>query len=457
MNRRELLSHLTLGSAYLAAAMNVKAASSSGLSPDSASTSTQHKASNQSAPKSFVDPISGHTIIRLSEQDNTRALYFHDNAFTHDSRYVVMDAPDGIGLYDFTTQQYKTLASGKFEVIMVSRKKPICYARKILTENYTGKDNGNIFDHIEYVAIEIPSGKTKSLGIFPKGFITTVNADDTLMAGAFTSRFYELQPGPKLEHTDGGYNALDKNGKPLSFAAAKEVRMADRLAQNIPMEIFTINIETGERKVVTASNDWLNHVQFSPTDPHQLMYCHEGPWHMVDRIWTIRTDGSQKQSIHSRSMNMEIAGHEFFSYDGKTIYYDLQTPRGEKFWLSTYHLETKKRVWYHLERDEWSVHFQISPDGKVLAGDGGDHEMVAQARDGKYLYLFEPTLIEDLGVSAPNAEALVRPGKLHSKKLVDMGKHDYRVEPNVQFSPDQKYLVFRSNMHGAIHTYAVVL
>jgi oligogalacturonide lyase len=46
--------------------------------------------------------------------------------------------------------------------------------------------------------------------------------------------------------------------------------------------------------VIVASNDWLNHVQFSPTDPGLIMYCHEGPWHEVDRIWTIRTDGSNK-------------------------------------------------------------------------------------------------------------------------------------------------------------------
>jgi oligogalacturonide lyase len=39
------------------------------------------------------------------------------------------------------------------------------------------------------------------------------------------------------------------------------------------------------------ATDWLNHVQFSPTDPTLMMFCHEGPWHKVDRIWTIRTDG----------------------------------------------------------------------------------------------------------------------------------------------------------------------
>ena len=57
------------------------------------------------------------------------------------------------------------------------------------------------------------------------------------------------------------------------------------------------------------------------------MFCHEGPWHLVDRIWTIRTDGSDLRLMHKRTMDMEIAGHEFFSADGKTIWYDLQTPQ----------------------------------------------------------------------------------------------------------------------------------
>lgn len=407
-------------------------------------------------PTEWIDPISKKRIIRLSQDDNSKSLYFHDKAFTADSRYMVMDTPKGIGLYDFETHQYQLLIEGRYDAIMVSRTKPICYARKY-TGEFKGKDNSNLFPQIEYYAIEIPTGKAQFMGVFEKGFITSINADDTLMAGAYATRFYELQPGPKVAGTDGGYNAIGKDGKPLSFAAAKEVRMADRLAQNIPMEIFTIDIKTGKRQVVTQSNDWLNHVQFSPTDPKQLMYCHEGPWHMVDRIWTIDINGKNKTSVHKRQMNMEIAGHEFFSGDGKSIYYDLQTPRGEDFWLSKYDLATKKSIWYHLERNEWSVHYQISPNGLLLAGDGGDREMVAQAPDGKYIYIFEPEIIEDIGVSAPDADRLIRPGKLKSTKLVDMSKHDYRVEPNIQFSPDNKYLVFRSNMHGAIHTYAVVL
>ncbi len=104
------------------------------------------------------------------------------------------------------------------------------------------------------------------------------------------------------------------------------------------------------------------------------------------------------------------------------------------------------------------MHFKISPDGKMFAGDGGDEEMVAHAKDGKWLYLFTPQAIPDVaGISAPNADDLVHPGTLRAERLVDMKKHDYRLEPNIIFTPDGKWLIFRSNMHGDVHTYMVEL
>ena len=84
--------------------------------------------------------------------------------------------------------------------------------------------------------------------------------------------------------------------------------------------------------------------------------------------------------------------------------------------------------------------------------------MVAHAKDGKWLYHFTPRAIPDVaGISAPNAEHLVHPGTLIAEKLVDMRKHDYRLEPNLHFTPDLKHIIFRSNMHGEVHTYMVDL
>ena len=38
---------------------------------------------------------------------------------------------------------------------------------------------------------------------------------------------------------------------------------------------------------------------------------------------------------------------------------------------------------------------------------------------------------------------------------MDLSKHDYQLEPNVTFTPDGHWIVFRSNMHGPTHVYAV--
>jgi oligogalacturonide lyase len=52
---------------------------------------------------------------------------------------------------------------------------------------------------------------------------------------------------------------------------------------------------------------------------------------------------------------------------------------------------------------------------------------------------------------------LFRPkgGRLEAERLVNLAKHDYRLEPNVTFTPDGRWIVFRSNMHGPTHVYAV--
>jgi len=218
------------------------------------------------------------------------------------------------------------------------------------------------------------------------------------------------------------------------------------------MAMFTLNAKTGEVKIIHRATDWLNHLEFSPTDPNLLMFCHEGPWHKVDRIWTIHADGTHITKIHTRNMAMEIFGHEFWGHDGKTIWYDLQTPRGEDFWLAGYNVENGAKTWYHLQRDEWSIHFNVTADGKLFCGDGGDPGQVARARNGQWIYLFRPELFESRGVNEPG---FVQPGVFHAEKLTNMAKHNYRLEPNVSFTPDAKWVVFRSNMFGDTYAFAV--
>jgi oligogalacturonide lyase len=221
------------------------------------------------------------------------------------------------------------------------------------------------------------------------------------------------------------------------------------------MELVTLNLKTGEVNKFNESHAWLNHVQFSPTDTQQMLFCHEGTWQLMDRTWIIRTDGTDLVNVQPRFMNMQINGHEFFSPDGKEILYDLQTPRSHVFWVGCYNIATKMRTWYNLKQDEWSVHYNISPDQSLFCGDGGGPDSVAAPNNGQWMYLFQPHLIPPVTGGASDPSTLIQSGYFVAEKLVNLAKHDYALEPNGQFTPDGKWIVFRSNMFGPTHVYAV--
>ena len=92
--------------------------------------------------------------------------------------------------------------------------------------------------------------------------------------------------------------------------------------------------------------------------------------------------------MHKRTMDMEINGHEWWSWDGKTVWFDLQTPRSQEFWIAGVNMETGRKTRYHVQRDWWGVHFNSSRDDTLFASDGGDPSQVAYATDGMWINLF---------------------------------------------------------------------
>ncbi len=377
-------------------------------------------------PKTWIDPDTGHRIVRLTNEPGSASLYFNQNGYTPDGKEMVYTTPEGISVLDLKTYAARPVVKGQVRVIVAGRKTQNVYYIKGDTVCST----------------DVDSGATREIAKLPRrGTVATVNADETLLAGTY------------IEGDGQDYNPNRPPGpQGLEQPRNKGQMMEERLAAHLPMGMFTVNTRTGETRTILKSTDWLNHLEFSPTDPALLMYCHEGPWHKVDRIWTIRTDGSHITKIQPRTMAMEIFGHEFWSHDGKTIWYDLQTPRGEDFWLAGYNVDTGTRTWYHLQRNEWSIHFNVTQDGKMFCGDGGDEGQVAHAPGGKWIYLFRPELIPNRGIADPS---FIQPGVLRAERLVNMSKHNYRLEPNVSFTPDEKWVVFRSNMLGPTYVFAV--
>ena len=391
-------------------------------------------------PTDWIDPDTGHRVIRLSSEAGSQTLYFHDNAYSPEGDKYVFSSPSGIMLIDLTTlgkqpPKAELIVPGGTGAYMARRSRDVYFTRR-------GAPASGVF------AYNIDTKTTRAV---PHAVRTLINADETITVAAInaedpsgdTPRPAEREPRPQLERMFPG-KTLDQLSPEQQYAVTKEDGLARRAINPQGMAFTFTNLKTGEARTVGYAYAWLNHMQFNPADPTLLLYCHEGTWHEVDRIWTMRTDGTETTLRHKRTMDMEIAGHEFWSFDGKTIWFDLQTPRSQVFWIAGVDISSGKETRYQIGRDAWSVHYNVSRDNTLFMGDGGDETQVAFSKQGTWINLFT-----------------VLPGdSLKREKLVNMAKHNYvtgrgGVEPNGSITPDKKWVIFTGNFHGPRHVYAV--
>ena len=440
------------------------------------------------SPTDWIDPDTGHRIIRLSSEPGSSTLYFHDNSYSPQGDKLIFNSPGGITMVDLaglgtTPPKPELIVPGGRSSYMARRTREVYFQRggarggrrvqrgpdgQVVAPNSAqaapaggqptgapgspggpgGRRGGGGFGAGPVYAFNYDTKETR---LVPNATRALINCDETFTLAVInavdptgkTPVPPHREPVPQLQRMFPGKKMED-----LTLDQQYAVRKEDGLARgtvNPRAEAITFtNLKSGEAKTVGYQYGSINHMQFSPTDPNLLLFCHEGTWHEVDRIWTIRTDGSGMTLRHKRTMDMEIAGHEFWSFDGRTIWFDLQTPRSQVFWIGGVNIDTGVETRYRLERDWWSVHYNVSRDGKLFSGDGGDPTQVAFAKDGMWINLF-----------TPQADGSVR-----REKLVNMAKHNYvtgqgGVEPNASITPDDKWVVFSGNMFGARHVYAV--
>jgi oligogalacturonide lyase len=369
--------------------------------------------SQKPMPETWIDATTHHTVVRLTNKPgNNASFYFHNNPFVGNKMvFYSTDSTNGRQVYtvDLTTRKIDQ----------------VTHQASPMNGEIVGAKGHNVYYQIKdsVFVTNIDSKQTKLIYVFPADFkasVATVNANETLLAG---------------------YRSTDAEREIYRQNPQKQDYFNKIYEARLPRTLFVIDINGKQLKPIFTDSAWLNHVQFSSTDPNLLMFCHEGPWHKVDRIWTIDVREANKgivQLMHKRTMENEIAGHEWFASDGKTIWFDQQLPRATNFYVGGVNVKTLEEKKYKLDRNEWSVHFTTSPDQKLFAGDGGDPGQVAKAPDGMYIYLFTP-----------------EGDHFKATKLVNMKHHNYKLEPNVHFSPDGKWIIFRANFEGQSEVYAV--
>jgi oligogalacturonide lyase len=379
-------------------------------------------------PDEWIDKDTRHKVIKLSRiEGSNMSFYFHNNPFVgnemifYNSNKENKAAEDENKKFEVYNQNIRNKQLYKLNLTSFKATQLTNHPLSMSGEIVSPKLNETFYQVKDSIfAVHIQTKKERLVYVFPENFkagVTTINADGTLLAGAWSE---------------------DKEKELFKQNPEKKDYFNVIFEAKLPRTLFTLNIKTGQLNKIFTDSAWLNHIQFSTTDPSLLMFCHEGPWHKLDRIWTIDINTKQVTLIHKRTMDMEIAGHEWIGASGNTIWFDLQQPKGETFFVAGTNLKTGKEIKYSLTRNEWSVHFNSSPDEKLFAGDGGDPGAVAKAPDGQWIYLFTPA-----------------GDKFISEKLVCMKHHQYKLEPNVHFSPDGKWIIFRANFEGIENVYAV--
>jgi oligogalacturonide lyase len=380
----------------------------------------------QKMPDEWIDKDTHHKVVRLTRDGGSNlSFYFHNNPFIG-NKMVYYGSNANLAKTDQKVETYDAALSRNKQIYLLDlsslKSEQLTQQASPMNGEIVHNKSGEVYYQIKdsVWSVNAATKKNKLVYVFPKEFkagVTTINADGTLLAGVWNEdkekELFKLHPN-KSDYFNVIYEA------------------------KLPRTLFTINVKTGALTKLFTDSAWLNHVQFSSTDPSILMFCHEGPWHKVDRIWTININTKEVKLMHKRTMNMEIAGHEWFAPDGKRIWFDLQQPRSQAFFVSGTDVKTGEEKKYSMQRDEWSIHFNISPDGKLFCGDGGDPGQVAKAKDGMWIYLFRP-----------DGDRFV------SERLVNMKHHNYKLEPNVHFSPDGKWIIFRANFEGVENVYAV--
>ena len=138
----------------------------------------------QEPPVEWIDPDTGHRVVRLSKEPGSSSLYFHQNGYTPDGQKLVFTTPTGISSVNLKTRAIEKVVEGRVNLIMVGKKTGQIYYVK----------NRAVF------GTDLDTKATKEIGTLPPGgSIATVNADETLLAGAITEGG-PPRPHPRRHH-----------------------------------------------------------------------------------------------------------------------------------------------------------------------------------------------------------------------------------------------------------------
>lgn len=389
--------------------------------------------------KSEKDPMTGVEVIRLTDnRGNYDRPYFTTRQFDRAGRYTLF-------VSDFTgTSRAKNPdapAVGK-----------IGFGELFLLELETGK----ALQVTEGEAIKMGHGAHAMMG--PDGKKAYYYSNEQLKEVDL-----ETLESRELMWIPNSYNfhslSITDDGRYLAFSVVEEMvlltsRFADPMSEAAPGArerffkepgslVIRYDTVTGTAEAVCGGHHRITHVSLMPSDGDRLLFCHDGPWHLTQRMWTARASTDEVKPLVSQQYNLEGIVHEFFTPGGRigAQYSYRYKPDMDFFLFADLFVDfdggNQERYYYPYLRPG---HVSVNSRETLAAG---DRAMIRKDMKDSERYL---SLIR---YHSQDHRAEVSLLCAHDTS----GKKSAHVHP--VFTPDDSHIVYSSDKEGRLNIYMV--
>ncbi len=359
------------------------------------------------------DPLTKIEYIQLTDsKGNTIHPYFTQPLFSHDGEtlLVVSDRSGSWQLYrlDIPDKILTQLTNDD----NINPHAPCLDGKRMIAYYWSGRF---------LKSVDLETYETNVIYAVPEGYVPSV---------------LSLTP-------DGRYLAFSfyEKLKLGSYKGRSQFTALEYLFRRPRSLVVRIDLKKDEALPVWGENAWITHVNISPVNPDIILFCHEGPWHLVQRMWVVNASTHEVWPLVKQKRYVEIAGHEFFKKDGQVVaqfgrrssptskdwtYYDIfVNPDGSNLRMYKYpyippvHIKTNSK-------GDMSVGDRCYPNSEFKEG---------ESYIGLIKYLKDGTVE-------------LRPLCRHGTSWLVQRSH-----PHPIFTPDDKSVIFSSDREGCCNVY----
>ena len=393
----------------------------------------------QSNVKSHKDPITGVEVIRLTDNlDIYDRPYFTTSQFSSDGKYTLYasnftgtanikneNAP-GVGKIGFGELFTLELETGKS--LQVTQGEAIKMGHGCHALMAPSGKKSYYYSNEELKVVDLETLESRSLMRIPFSYnfhSLSITDDERYLAFTIVEELNYLSYQFAEKNPVGNPTALESfYGEPRSFV---------------------IRYDTVEDKmlVVYGAHRRMTHVSLKPDDGDYMLYCHEGPWHLVQRMWMARVSTEEHTPLILQRKHLERVGHEFFTPMGRVgTQYSYRYKADMPFFMNAdifvdYDGKNEERFYYPHSRPS---HVSVNFDDSVGVGDAA--ELYAGMKDSRKM----------LSLINYNKET-------HTAEQSILCRHDASGKKSAHvhpvFTPDGSHIIFTSDFEGAINIYMV--